>query len=184
MEKELKLYIPESLFDVNLAAAMLIIDIIEDTELSDMDKAVLILASMSDVEPDDVKKLPIKEIDRQAAKIIDLFTKDTRDYDIDAVRRIQINGNEYALEPNFDKMETGAFIDATSYLDNGHKDLHKLMAVIYRPIKSESGKRYKITPYSTEDDLIKEDREQEFLKNMPYAVVRASANFMLGALLG
>lgn len=183
MEKEIKLYVPETLFDINLAAGIQIINLLEDKEIDDLQKAVKILATMSKVSEKDVSALPIDVISDNAAKIVNLFTADGRDYSLESLRLVNVEGVDYGLEPNFDSMETGAYIDSLEYVNAGSADLHKLMALLYRPIIRRSGTRYSIQSYVTENDEQRDLREDIFLRSMPYSVVRAVANFMLGALL-
>ena len=53
---------------------------------------------------------------------------------------------EFGMIPNLDKMSYGEFIDLEKYLFSD-KDLHKAMAVLYRPIKFKSKDEYLIHEY-------------------------------------
>ena len=53
---------------------------------------------------------------------------------------------EFGMIPNLDKMSYGEFIDLEKYLFSD-KDLHKAMAVLYRPIKLKKKDRYLIHDY-------------------------------------
>ena len=53
---------------------------------------------------------------------------------------------EFGMIPNLDKMSYGEFIDLEKYLFSD-KDLHKAMAVLYRPIKLKKKDRYLIHKY-------------------------------------
>ena len=53
---------------------------------------------------------------------------------------------EFGMIPNLDKMSYGEFIDLEKYLFSD-KDLHKAMAVLYRPIKIKKKDRYLIHDY-------------------------------------
>mgnify|MGYP000253324778 CR=1 FL=1 len=53
---------------------------------------------------------------------------------------------EFGMIPNLDKMSYGEFIDLEKYLFSD-KDLHKAMAVLYRPIKFKSKDKYLIHEY-------------------------------------
>jgi len=59
---------------------------------------------------------------------------------------------EFGFEPSLDKISYGAFKDAENYMREA-KDLHKLMAVLYRPvIKDVSNKyHYRIADYEGSD---------------------------------
>jgi len=176
--KEIKISVPETLYDINIAGFMVFSKIIKDKGMGDLDKAVEIIAGLNDIPTSDVRALDIKVINELAAKIINLFYKDSREYSLDSLRQITVDGVEYGLEPNFDKIETGAYIDLTDLLEDIEANLHKIMAILYRPIAKRHKGLYKLTTYSDEDDRIKAEREETFLKHMPYAVVRAVVNFM------
>ena len=53
---------------------------------------------------------------------------------------------EFGMIPNLDKMSYGEFIDLEKYLFSD-KDLHKAMAVLYRPVKFKSKDKYLIHDY-------------------------------------
>ena len=53
---------------------------------------------------------------------------------------------EFGMIPNLDKMSYGEFIDLEKYLFSD-KDLHKAMAVLYRPVKFKSKDKYLIHEY-------------------------------------
>ena len=53
---------------------------------------------------------------------------------------------EFGMIPNLDKMSYGEFIDLEKYIFSD-KDLHKAMAVLYRPIKLKKKDRYLIHDY-------------------------------------
>tara|TARA_B110000503_G_scaffold28846_1_gene46183 strand:+ start:203 stop:901 length:699 start_codon:yes stop_codon:yes gene_type:complete len=53
---------------------------------------------------------------------------------------------EFGMIPNLDKMSYGEFVDLEKYLFSD-KDLHKAMAVLYRPVKLKKKDRYLIHDY-------------------------------------
>jgi hypothetical protein len=74
----------------------------------------------------------------------------------DLQRIITIDGIEYGFEPNLSNMSYGAYLDISKY-DNITIDTNwtKIMAILYRPILSKSGKLYEIKEYTgMEDDTI------------------------------
>jgi len=83
-------------------------------------------------------------------------------------RRFKLNGIEYGLIPNFDNMTFGEFIDLDKYASD--KERHKLMSILYRPIKRTSGKRYKIAKYKGSDNA---------LLDMPLGVMLGCIAFFL-----
>ena len=53
---------------------------------------------------------------------------------------IEINGQEFGLEPDFQQMYKGAWIDANMFLKGGIKNLHQITAIFIREIKSKKAK--------------------------------------------
>jgi hypothetical protein len=147
--------------------------------LSDYEQMVQLIAAMSEVDIDVVRAIPYVDIENIYATYTPLFTEmSEKEYDISEVRIIEIDGVDYGLEPNFNKMETGAFIDLGDLMQDPIGNMHKIMAILYRPVIKSRQLLYSITPYSTEDDRIKEAREELFLHAMPYSVARAVVNFI------
>ena len=66
--------------------------------------------------------------------------------------KFKANGITFGFEPNLEEITTGAYIDAETYL--GDIDtLHKAMAVLYRPIKTELKDLYTIEDYNSSKDF-------------------------------
>jgi hypothetical protein len=57
-----------------------------------------------------------------------------------------MGGKRYGFIPELDNITYGEFVDLDGYLQDV-QDLHKAMAVLYRPITNEVGNRYLIEPY-------------------------------------
>ena len=81
---------------------------------------------------------------------------------------------EFGFEPSLDKISYGAFKDAENYIRDA-KDLHKLMAVLYRPvIKDISNKyHYRIAEYKGSDDF------SEVMKDAPVNVALGMQVFFI-----
>jgi hypothetical protein len=178
MEKEIKIYVPETLYDVNIASAMVYMKVMAIEGLEPMEKVIQLIASLNDLDIEDVRKIPMKEIDSIGLNILNLFQNESEEYSLDTLRIIEIDGVNYGLEPNFEKIETGAYMDLTDLLSDIPTNLHKIMAILYRPVKESDGVLYNITEYSTENEKVLNTRQEVFLKKMPYAVARATINFM------
>jgi hypothetical protein len=73
--------------------------------------------------------------------------------DFDLQRLITVNGIEYGFEPNLSNIAYGAYLDISKHdtiaID---KNWQKIMAVLYRKVKSKSGKYYDIEPYTGNED--------------------------------
>ncbi len=77
---------------------------------------------------------------------------------------------EFGLIPNFDKMSYGEFVDLESYLFV-EKDLHRAMAVMYRPVKLKSKGSYLIHDYKGTEYLA------EVMKSTPLDVALGARVF-------
>lgn len=68
--------------------------------------------------------------------------------DLPLQRFITIDGVEYGFEPNLSKMKYGAYLDVIKWdTISIDENWHKLMAILYRPVKKKSMGFYDIQPY-------------------------------------
>lgn len=84
------------------------------------------------------------------------------------VQRFKMNGVEYGFIPDLDDMSLGEYIDLDTYLGDW-ENMHRAMAVLYRPIKNKSGNRYNIKEY--------DGKGFEDMKDMPLDAVLSSIVF-------
>lgn len=64
----------------------------------------------------------------------------------DFIHRFKYDGIEYGFIPKLDDITVGEFIDLDEYIKEG-KQLHKIAAILYRPITKQNGKLYEIEKY-------------------------------------
>lgn len=94
----------------------------------------------------------------------------------DRIHQFTLRGTDnvevtFGLIPNLDKMSYGEFLDLEKYLFDD-KELHRAMAVLYRPLITGKGKdRYLIHKYKGTDDLA------EVMKDTPIDAVLSSRVF-------
>lgn len=62
--------------------------------------------------------------------------------------RFTIKGQEFGFIPSLEDITYGEFVDLDSYMTDT-QNLHKTMAVLYRPVTQKAGKRYDIEPYES-----------------------------------
>jgi len=84
------------------------------------------------------------------------------------VQRFKMKGKEYGFIPNLDDISLGEYIDLDSFLGDWD-NMHRAMAVLYRPIKEKYGERYNIEDYEVSDG--------EVMKDMPMDAVISSILF-------
>lgn len=61
--------------------------------------------------------------------------------------RFTMHGIEFGFVPDLDKITLGEYADLTAY-GADKENLHKLMAVLFRPIINKEGSRYSVMPYN------------------------------------
>lgn len=63
------------------------------------------------------------------------------------VKSFKIGGIEFGFIPDLENITMGEYVDIDTYITDV-QSWHKLMAVLYRPIKSKSGHMYEIEEYN------------------------------------
>ena len=84
------------------------------------------------------------------------------------INRFTMNGIEYGFIPNLDDMTLGEYVDLDTYISDW-SEMHKAMAVLYRPISASYKDKYTIDKYTA--------KNQDVMKDMPLDVVLGSMFF-------
>jgi len=84
--------------------------------------------------------------------------------------RFVLNGQEFGFITSLENITYGEFVDLDSYMSD-IQELHKTMAVLFRPLTQKVGKRYTIEPY---ESAIKYCEE---MKQAPMNVVMGAVLF-------
>ena len=125
----------------------------DEDELDMIDRSIIIaLDILCGVAPNFASQMPIEMLQH----VMDSLNKFMSESKFDLQRIITIDGVEYGFEPNLSNMAYGAYLDISKYdnitIDNNWQ---KIMAILYRPIVSKTGKLYEIKEYTTmEDDSV------------------------------
>lgn len=148
MNDSFEISIPQTLRDIKVKQWQKYVDVYEKNkdgvENDFLEKKLISI--FCDVELKDINK-----IDFHLFSDVVLHLNSVIDSQPDLVQRFKLKGTddvivEFGLIPNFDKISYGEFIDLERYLfDNSQ--LHKAMAVLYRPIKFKSKDKYLIHDY-------------------------------------
>tara|TARA_R100001163_G_C5056780_1_gene193260 strand:+ start:383 stop:1039 length:657 start_codon:yes stop_codon:yes gene_type:complete len=80
----------------------------------------------------------------------------------------RMDGIQYGFIPNLEDMTFGEYVDLDSNISD-FQEIHKAMAVLYRPIEKKFKGQYTIKPY--------EAKEADFMRDMPMDVVFGSMIF-------
>jgi len=85
-------------------------------------------------------------------------------------QRFKLGDMEYGFIPNLENMEWGEYIDAEKYFMSWD-NMHKAMAVLYRPIVKTKGDKYEIFPYQGSDEF------SEAMKLAPVSIALGASVF-------
>lgn len=89
------------------------------------------------------------------------------------VNRFKLNNIEFGFIPNFDNVTLNELIDVEAYQDDD-ENLHKLMAILFRPVVGKDlFKNYIIEDYNGTD------KYSELMKQMPMNIVNGALGFFL-----
>jgi len=151
-----------------------IVELISDTKTNEIEKQSIFYEFIKG------KKGTIKKAQSLYTNYLNEVEIEGVDVDVSDLKPIlKIKGTKYAIEPSFKDMSIGAFLDVQNLTkDNIHNNLHKIMAILYRPISVKIGKYYELVDYVDEKEYIKEQREQLFLDHFPYEQALKTAFFL------
>jgi hypothetical protein len=81
-----------------------------------------------------------------------------------------IGGQTFGFIPNLEDITFGEYVDLDNYMADT-QDLHKTMAILYRPITQRAGKRYDIEQYESAE------KYSDLMKQAPLDVVLGATLF-------
>jgi hypothetical protein len=172
MTQDFNINIPETLRDIKLSQWQKYIEVLDKNKDADLNGFIekKLLGIFCEVELKDVDRIGLSLFDNTIQHLSSLLNSKP-----ELVRTFKMTGTdgvtvEFGLIPNFDKMSYGEFVDLESYLFV-EKDLHRAMAVMYRPVKLKSKGSYLIHDYKGTEYLA------EVMKNTPLDVALAARVF-------
>jgi len=149
-EKEYKL--PTTFNEMNIEMYSKLISI--DKDLSDMDKYKKIISLLTGIDEETVNQIKVEQLKLIQDKIQFMFNADK----IELVDRFSIDGQKYGFNYDLNQMSFGEYIDLEEFSkpEEVNNNLHILMAILYRPIKTKKSffrknKDYKIIDYDSEN---------------------------------
>lgn len=174
----MKLTIPTELSELSLEQVQKILLVESNEEIGALSKRLHTVMIMTGASSDEVSRIPhgqVLEITQRLYTLMDTKT------DIPLQRHVSYLNRKYAFIEDVRDMETGAFIDLDEMTKDGKyiENLHKIMAILYRPINKKLGEDYELKSYVTERTRDREERQAVFLKHMTYDVVRGAVGFFL-----
>jgi len=155
---KVEINIPESLNDITLEQYQRFLSIEQPTNED-------LLSCFLNINLEAINKINASKFDEYVATINGLF-----DVKQEHQLRFVLNGVEFGFIPNLDVISYGENKDITTYV-NDWQSMNKAMAVLYRPIKQQQGKKYLIEEYDGSS------KYSEFMKQMPLGIVMGSMLF-------
>jgi len=140
--------IPATLRDVRLSQWQRYIDVYDKNKDEDATEFLnkKVLEIFCDIKLSDVDKIGLNVFDDTLVHLSSVLNSKpelSQTFKLEGTDGVVV---EFGMIPNLDKMSYGEFIDLEKYLFSD-KDLHKAMAVLYRPVKFKSKDKYLIHEY-------------------------------------
>jgi len=167
--KEIQVNIPTEWRDITIETYQKYFDIVESRKKEE-EKELDILSLLCNLEKDIIKKIGVKQKQELLFKLSVFINKRLPKK---LKKRIKFNGKNYGFIPNLSKITTGEFVDIEDYCKDTNKNLHKIMAILYREIENQKGDLYNIKAYNPD-----EVKEQEF-KQLPMDITLGALDFFL-----
>jgi len=160
MEK-FKLIVPDSLEEVTLGQYQEYLKGIDGLD-EEKDAEVInkkLIEALCGIEYKYINTIPIRDIESVLEVLKSAFSEE---YELQ--RKFKLLDVEMGFIPKLDDISLGEFIDTENSI-NDWQQIHKAMAVLYRPVNFSKGERYDIVPYSPSEEV------SELMKEMPLSVV-------------
>jgi hypothetical protein len=157
----IELEVPASLEAITLGQYQRYLKILDDNKGDEYNDFVnkKLVEIFCNVNLNDVESIPVVEFD----KILSIIRKAFEEKH-SLQRHFEIGGVEMGFIPKLDDMSLGEYVDVEATISDW-QEIHKAMAVLFRPVNFKSKDRYTIAPYKPNDEL------REWMKEMPLSVV-------------
>jgi len=155
---QIEVSIPSTLKEVKLKDYQDFL-LIENPSNDDLLKCIL------NINTKELGKIKDKDVDYLINHINKLFEQEHK-----FISTFNLNGVSYGFIPNLDEITYGENKDVTSYI-NEWGNMHKAMAVLFRPLKQKQGHKYLIEEYEGSH------KYSEVMKQMPLSVVLGAMVF-------
>ena len=159
---KLEINVPSELSEITLGQYQKFVKLYQG-EVTEEFMALKMLEIFCGVKLKDAYQMRYKDIDGIVEVLSSMLNQKPK-----LVQRFKMNGVEYGFIPNLDDMSFGEYVDLDTYLPDW-QEMHRAMAVLYRPIKEKHGQKYNIVDYEVVD--------AEVYKQMPMDAAISSILF-------
>lgn len=160
---KVKIKVPEDLSEITLYQYQCFLNAAKDLEGDDL-KAVMI-QHFCVIPLDKVGMIEKSSIDEICFHLDNLFIQDK-----DLVRQFELEGVKFGFIPKLDAITFGEYVDLDKYIGDW-EEMHRAMAVLFRPISNKIKDEYTIIDYDGTNQFC------EIMKFMPLNVVLGSQVF-------
>jgi len=167
-----KYYIPNKWNEVKLSSYMNFMNTYRE-DVSEAEQQLHLISTIVGASMDDVGDAKKSVIDGITDRLAELMANPASE---NLVLEFEIDGVEYGFNPNLSELKLKEFVDLDGKLENGWQDMHKVMAILYRPIIKRHKEKYEIEDY---DFRTAAKRADIFASEMSVEIVNAAASFFL-----
>jgi hypothetical protein len=165
MNRQIELEVPQTLNDITLGQYQRYIKISDENEGADEFLNKKLIEIFCNITLRDVEQIPMVE----AEKVISILSKAFEEKP-SLIRHFKLLDVEMGFIPKLDDISLGEYIDLENAISDW-QNMHKAMAVLFRPVNFKSKDKYTIAPYSPNEDI------QSLMKEMPMDVVMGAMVF-------
>tara|TARA_R100000808_G_scaffold1156_4_gene5459 strand:- start:2548 stop:3198 length:651 start_codon:yes stop_codon:yes gene_type:complete len=159
---QVEVLIPDSLKEVTLEQYQKFLKIQANNE-DETFLAVKMIEIFCGIRGDMIMKMKASSIREVTNILADMFNQKPP-----LVKEFTMKGVEYGFIPKLEDMTFGEYVDLDTYIGD-YENIHRAMAVLYRPITQKYNDKYLIEEYKGEDNQI--------MKDMPMDAVLSSILF-------
>jgi hypothetical protein len=157
------LAVPSSLDDIQLWQYQEYLEVANDPNPEYVNKKLIEL--FCGVDMDEVDSIPLVEVEK-VLEVLKIAFEEERDL----VKHFTLREVEFGFIPKLDSISLGEFIDIEGSITDW-QNIHKAMAVLYRPVNFKKGDKYTIAPYSPSEEI------EEIMKEMPLSATMSAMVF-------
>ena len=159
---QVEILVPDTLSEITLEQYQKFLKIQNDND-DETFLAVKMIEIFCGIRGDTIMKMKASSIRDITAILTDMFNQKPP-----LVREFTMKGKEYGFIPKLENMTFGEYVDLDTYMGD-IENIHKAMAVLYRPITIKQNDKYLIEDYEGEDN--------EIMLDMPMDAVLSSIIF-------
>ena len=155
MTETIKISVPENIADITLDQYVKFEALrAREDKITEQGMIERVISLFTGMKKQDVKKLVYTDYEGLMAQIIAACEQE-----VEFEERFILNGVEYGFIPNLDEITTAEYVDIST-IGMDFKEMHKIMAVLFRRVtKEDAFGNYEILPYKYDKAICEEMRQ-------------------------